>query len=159
MAQGRCDEAETSYRRALGIRERVLSPHHIAVAASSNDLAELYATEGRIKDALAASGRAVTTLEENLTAGTVQSPGGGFSDLRTARLYFTNYVRIASVAAEETPEQTASTTAAAFRSAQLAEAVRQRSPPSHRIAPRCRGQPSGRLPFGSAGISSDVGAS
>ena len=40
--QGRYDEAESLYQRALATRERVLGPDHPRVALSLNNLARLY---------------------------------------------------------------------------------------------------------------------
>jgi len=50
-AQGRYDEAEPLYRRALALYEQVLGPIHPLVAQCLNNLAALYHAQGRYADA------------------------------------------------------------------------------------------------------------
>ena len=59
-------EAETSFRRALEILEKALGPDHRNVAASLNDLAELYRTQGRYAEAERLHQRALEILEKAL---------------------------------------------------------------------------------------------
>ena len=49
--QGRYEEAEPLYKRALEIRERVLGPDHPDTATSLNNLAILYDNQGRYEEA------------------------------------------------------------------------------------------------------------
>jgi tetratricopeptide (TPR) repeat protein len=49
--QGRYAEAESLYKRSLGIREKALGPDHPDVGASLNNLARLYRDQGRHPEA------------------------------------------------------------------------------------------------------------
>ncbi|MCP4307664.1 MAG: tetratricopeptide repeat protein, partial [bacterium] len=64
--QGRYDEAEPLYRRALAILEKVLGAEHPAVATSLNNLAELYRDQGRYDEAEPLYRRALAILEKGL---------------------------------------------------------------------------------------------
>ena len=44
-------QAEPLYKRSLAIREKALGPDHLKVAATLNNLAELYTTQGRYAEA------------------------------------------------------------------------------------------------------------
>ena len=46
-SQGRYEEAEPLYQRALAIREAVLGGEHLGTAASLNNLAVVYLAQGR----------------------------------------------------------------------------------------------------------------
>ncbi|MDH3669747.1 MAG: tetratricopeptide repeat protein [Gammaproteobacteria bacterium] len=50
-AQGRYDEAEPVYKRAISITERALGPDHPNLAASLGNLAELYRTQKKYVEA------------------------------------------------------------------------------------------------------------
>ena len=50
-AQGRYDEAEPLYRRALAIQEKVLGLRHADVGITLDNLAELYRLQGRDAEA------------------------------------------------------------------------------------------------------------
>jgi tetratricopeptide (TPR) repeat protein len=65
-AQGRYQEAEPLYRRALALREKVLGPDHPDVATSLNNLAGLYDTQGRYKEAEPLYRRALALWEKVL---------------------------------------------------------------------------------------------
>lgn len=45
--QGRPGDAETNYRRALAVTEKIRGPNHPDVATQLNDLAVLYIEEGQ----------------------------------------------------------------------------------------------------------------
>ena len=62
---GRYSEAEPLYKQSLAIREKVLGPNHPDVAASLNNLAELYRT-GRYTDAEPLLKRALAIREKSL---------------------------------------------------------------------------------------------
>src|ERR1700674_2601472 len=62
--QGRVAEVEPLYRRALGIREKVLGPDHPDAATALNGLAELYETEGRYAEAEALYRRSLGIREK-----------------------------------------------------------------------------------------------
>jgi tetratricopeptide (TPR) repeat protein len=50
-SQGRYDEAEPLYHRALEVREQVLGKEHPDTLSSINNLAELYKAQGRYEEA------------------------------------------------------------------------------------------------------------
>ena len=63
--QGKYDEAEPLYQRALAIREKALGPDHPDVAESLNNLAELYSNQGKYAEAEPLYKRALA-IDENL---------------------------------------------------------------------------------------------
>jgi CHAT domain-containing protein len=65
--QGRNEEAEALYKRALTIREAALGPGHPDVAATLNNLAHVYSLEGRYADALDIMLRVVAIREKTLS--------------------------------------------------------------------------------------------
>jgi tetratricopeptide (TPR) repeat protein len=65
--EGRNDEAEPLYKRALAIREKAVGPDHPDVAMSN--LALLYSNEGRYAEAELLFKRALTISEKTLGAG------------------------------------------------------------------------------------------
>ncbi|NDY74971.1 tetratricopeptide repeat protein, partial [Desulfobacter hydrogenophilus] len=50
-SQGKYEEAEPLYQRALKIRETVLGPDHPSVATTLNNLAGLYESQGKYEEA------------------------------------------------------------------------------------------------------------
>ncbi|MCC9000405.1 MAG: tetratricopeptide repeat protein, partial [Candidatus Contendobacter sp.] len=64
--QGRYQEAEELYRRALAIREQALGPDHPGTAASLNNLAVVLNAQGRLADAEALHRRALAIMEKAL---------------------------------------------------------------------------------------------
>ena len=65
-AQGRYNEAEPLYLRALAIKEKILSPEHPDVAMTLNNLAALYRNAGRTGEARAAYQRALAIFIRTL---------------------------------------------------------------------------------------------
>src|SRR6516164_126553 len=63
---GHYAEAEPLYKRVLEIREKALGANHLDVAASLNNLAELYRTEDRYAEAEPLFKRALTIKEKAL---------------------------------------------------------------------------------------------
>jgi tetratricopeptide (TPR) repeat protein len=70
-AQGRYDEAEPRFKRALAISEKTLGLDHPDVATSLNNLAVFYEHQGRYAEALLASTRAVNICSKNLSVSTL----------------------------------------------------------------------------------------
>ena len=66
MGQGRYDEAEPLYERALEIKEEVLGPDHPDTAQSLNNLAALHESQGRYDKAEPLLERALAIREEAL---------------------------------------------------------------------------------------------
>ncbi len=64
--QGRFDEAEPLYLRALEILEKTLGPEHPEVAVSLNNLAELYRAQGRFEEAAPLYEKALAAAEAAL---------------------------------------------------------------------------------------------
>ena len=64
--QGKYDDAEPLYKRALAVREEVLGPMHPDTATSLNNLAHLYDSQGKYDDAEPLLKRALTIYEEKL---------------------------------------------------------------------------------------------
>jgi tetratricopeptide (TPR) repeat protein len=64
--QGRYEEAEALYRRALEIGERTLGPEHSNTATALNDLAGLYSDQGRYREAEPLYRRALEIRERTL---------------------------------------------------------------------------------------------
>jgi tetratricopeptide (TPR) repeat protein len=62
-AQGRYDDAEPLYTRALTIREEILGPDHPDTVISLNNLAKLYQAQGRYDDAEPLLTRVLTIFE------------------------------------------------------------------------------------------------
>lgn len=99
-AQGRYAEAEALYRDALVRNERFWGPAHNLTAETLNDLAVLYAAEGRIDEALPYSRKATAAL----VSSTLIKPPGPQQREPTAGLvaqhsdYFRNHVAILAAA-------------------------------------------------------------
>jgi tetratricopeptide (TPR) repeat protein len=64
--RGRYVESEPLYKRALGIREKMLDPDHTDVAESLNNLASLYYEQGRYEEAAPLYGRSLGIREKAL---------------------------------------------------------------------------------------------
>src|SRR5437588_12845906 len=64
--QGKYDDAEPLYKRALAICEEVLGPIHPSTATSVNNLAFLYNSQGKYDDAEPLYKRALAIREEVL---------------------------------------------------------------------------------------------
>ena len=64
--QGRYEQAEALYQRALAIREQVLGSEHPQVATSLNNLAGLYQSQGKYEQAEALYQRALVIREQVL---------------------------------------------------------------------------------------------
>ncbi|CAN0388434.1 unnamed protein product, partial [Ascophyllum nodosum] len=64
--QGKYDDAEPLYKRALTIKEEVLGPRHPDVASRLNNLASLLKSQGKYDDAEPLYKRALTIREEVL---------------------------------------------------------------------------------------------
>jgi tetratricopeptide (TPR) repeat protein len=66
QAQGHLDEAERLYRRALGIKEKLLGSIHPDVAMTLNNMAVLSKTRGRYIEAESMYRRAMAIFEQSL---------------------------------------------------------------------------------------------
>ena len=64
--QGKYEEAEPLYQRALAIKERVLGEEHPDTAGSLNNLALLYADQGKYEEAEPLYQRALAIYERVL---------------------------------------------------------------------------------------------
>ena len=95
--------AEVLYRHALGIREEVLAPDHMAIVVTLEQLAETCATRGNVSEALAHLQRALPQRERALGAdhATVQALRARVADLerRTAKPAAKPVERVAAAAA------------------------------------------------------------
>jgi tetratricopeptide (TPR) repeat protein len=90
--QGRYDEAEPLYMRALAILESVLDPdHHPDVARCLNNLAVIYQGQGRFAEALAASGHSVAVISRRLSFKSGRGSRDTDAELREARSHFRNF--------------------------------------------------------------------
>ena len=63
--QGRYDDAESLYEKALAIREKTLGGNHPFVAVSLDNLANLYYQQGRLDEAEPLYMRALDIREQN----------------------------------------------------------------------------------------------
>jgi tetratricopeptide (TPR) repeat protein len=66
--QGKYEEAEPLYRRALAVREKQLGAEHPDTALSLNNLAGLYHVQGKYEEAEPLYKRALTVYEQRLGA-------------------------------------------------------------------------------------------
>ena len=114
-------KAEPLLRRALDIKEKTLGADNPEVAAGLNNLAVLHAGAGRLDEALAASTRAVASVEAHLTANAGGNAANADAEYRKDRAYFANYVEIAYGIAQDQPERAAALAGDSFRAAQLAQ--------------------------------------
>jgi tetratricopeptide (TPR) repeat protein len=64
--QGRHDETEPLYKRAVDIVSRALGPDHPEVGSSLNNLAVLYKAQGRFQEAEPLLSRALSLLENTV---------------------------------------------------------------------------------------------
>ena len=65
-SQGKYEEAEPLYRRALKIYEKALGPDHPSVATTLNNLATLYKSQGKYEEAEPLYRRALKIIKEKL---------------------------------------------------------------------------------------------
>ncbi|MGH7318649.1 MAG: tetratricopeptide repeat protein [Candidatus Rokuibacteriota bacterium] len=69
LLDGRFADALPKAQQALALREQVLGPDHLAVAASLNTLGEIYRAHGQFDDAERVHRRALTIREKHLGPG------------------------------------------------------------------------------------------
>ena len=121
--KGRYAEAEPLLKRALAIRERILSPDHPNVANSFGDRAIHLFLQGRLVEALDHIRRATAIVESRTKAGVGKSASGTLSEQKEARPYFAFHVDIAYQIAAVDPPQEPALHGEAFEVSQLARAT------------------------------------
>jgi len=86
LRQGKLDEADQMYQRALAGREKALGPDHTSTLGTVNNLGNLYRAQGKLDEAEQMLQRALTSYEQALgpdhtsTLSTVNNLGNLYSD-------------------------------------------------------------------------------